>query len=64
MKDFLSPFSIIEEILKDLYCVLLMTDYSNYDYDFIVGNSKLVIDTRNATKGVKSGKEKIVRLGT
>ncbi len=40
-------------------CVLIATDHSAYDYDFIVQHSRLVIDTRNATKNVRSGREKI-----
>ncbi|PIS24290.1 MAG: UDP-N-acetyl-D-glucosamine dehydrogenase [bacterium (Candidatus Stahlbacteria) CG08_land_8_20_14_0_20_40_26] len=44
-------------------CTLIITDHSSYDYDFIVQNSKLVIDTRNATKMVKEGRDKIVLLG-
>ncbi len=40
-------------------CVLVATDHSAYDYDFIVEHSKLVLDTRNATKSVKRGREKI-----
>ena len=40
-------------------CVLIATDHTAYDYDFIVKHSKLVVDTRNATRGVKSGREKI-----
>jgi UDP-N-acetyl-D-glucosamine dehydrogenase len=40
-------------------CVLIATDHSAYDYDFIVQHSKLVLDTRNATKQVTQGREKI-----
>jgi UDP-N-acetyl-D-glucosamine dehydrogenase len=40
-------------------CVLIMTDHSDYDYNAIVTQSQLVVDSRNATKGIKS--EKIVR---
>jgi UDP-N-acetyl-D-glucosamine dehydrogenase len=40
-------------------CVLIMTDHSDYDYKAIVRESRLVVDSRNATKGIKS--EKIVR---
>jgi UDP-N-acetyl-D-glucosamine dehydrogenase len=40
-------------------CVLIMTDHSDYDYNAIVNQSKLVVDSRNATKGIKS--DKIVR---
>ncbi len=40
-------------------CVLIATGHSAYDYDFIVKHSRLIVDTRNATKNVKSGREKI-----
>jgi UDP-N-acetyl-D-glucosamine dehydrogenase len=40
-------------------CVLISTDHSMYDYDFIVANSRFVLDTRNATKNVRSGRDKI-----
>jgi UDP-N-acetyl-D-glucosamine dehydrogenase len=39
--------------------VVIVTDHSDYDYPRIVKESKLVVDTRNATKGIKS--ENIVR---
>jgi UDP-N-acetyl-D-glucosamine dehydrogenase len=40
-------------------CVLIVTDHSNYDYPQIVREAQLVVDTRNATKGIVS--PKIVR---
>jgi UDP-N-acetyl-D-glucosamine dehydrogenase len=40
-------------------CVVIATDHSAYDYDFIVQYSALVIDTRNATKNVTRGRDKI-----
>jgi len=39
--------------------VVIVTDHSSFDYKTIVEQSQLVIDTRNATKGIDS--EKIVR---
>jgi UDP-N-acetyl-D-glucosamine dehydrogenase len=39
--------------LKGYDCVLIATDHSCYDYRMIAANSKLVVDTRNATKGIK-----------
>jgi len=36
--------------------VLIITDHSDYDYARIVEESKLVVDTRNATKGIRSDK--------
>jgi UDP-N-acetyl-D-glucosamine dehydrogenase len=34
--------------------VLIVTDHSSYDYPAIVEQSQLVVDTRNATKGIKA----------
>jgi UDP-N-acetyl-D-glucosamine dehydrogenase len=45
--------------LKDLGqydCVLIVTDHSDYDYKRIVQESQLVVDTRNATRGIQSPK--------
>ena len=33
-------------------CVLIVTDHSTYDYRRIVAESRLVVDTRNATRGI------------
>jgi len=37
-------------------CVLIVTDHSDYDYRRIVEESQLVVDTRNATRGIASAK--------
>jgi UDP-N-acetyl-D-glucosamine dehydrogenase len=37
-------------------CVLIATDHSDYDYQCIVENSQLVVDTRNATRHLHSSK--------
>ncbi len=47
------------ENLEQYDCVLIITDHSDYNYQQIVQNSQLVVDSRNATKGIVS--EKIVR---
>jgi UDP-N-acetyl-D-glucosamine dehydrogenase len=47
------------ENLAQYDCVLIVTDHSDYDYGRIVRESQLVVDTRNATKGIHS--PKIVR---
>lgn len=47
--------------VKSYDCVLISTNHSDYDYPWIVKNARLVVDTRNATAGVKSGRGKIVK---
>ncbi|MFZ0294225.1 MAG: nucleotide sugar dehydrogenase [Candidatus Sulfotelmatobacter sp.] len=42
--------------LGDYDCVVIVTDHSDYDYRKIVGEAQLVVDTRNATKGIASPK--------
>jgi UDP-N-acetyl-D-glucosamine dehydrogenase len=37
-------------------CVLIVTDHSDYDYKRIVQEAQLVVDTRNATRGIQSPK--------
>lgn len=48
-------------MIKGYDVVLIATDHSDYDYDMIVQNAKLVVDTRNATKDVKKNRKKIVK---
>ena len=47
--------------LKRYDAVLISTDHSAYDYQFIVKNAQLVLDTRNATDKVRTGRKKIVK---
>jgi len=42
------------ENLGQYDCVLIVTDHSDYDYEQIVRESKLVVDSRNATKGISA----------
>jgi UDP-N-acetyl-D-glucosamine dehydrogenase len=41
-------------------CVVLVTDHTAFDRDAILAASKIVVDTRNAFKGLES--EKLFRL--
>ncbi len=42
--------------LGEYDCVLIVTDHSDYDYKRIVSEAMLVVDSRNATRGIKSDK--------
>lgn len=44
------------ENLEQYDCVLIVTDHSDYNYEEIVSKSQLVVDSRNATKGIRSPK--------
>ena len=49
------------ENLAKYDCILVSTDHTVYDFDFIVKHAQLVVDTRNASVNVSSGREKIVK---
>lgn len=48
-------------LLKRMDAVMIVTDHSRYDYAWIVKNSDLIIDTRNATQNVNINRHKIIR---
>ncbi len=50
-------------LLESMDCVVVTTDHSDYDYEMIVRHSKVVIDTRNATKAVRGRKAHVTVLG-
>lgn len=53
--------AITVEYLSSLDCLLVATNHSSYDWDFIVEHAPLIVDTRNATRDVTAGREKIHR---
>ena len=56
-----------EAALATADCVVIATNHSSYDWERIVQNATLVVDTRNATSQLPAGLEtraRIVRLGT
>jgi len=47
-------------MVKAADCVVIVTDHTGIDYGSVLSNAQLVVDTRNALKGIQS--DKIVRL--
>lgn len=58
--DYSQLRSVPLERIRQYDCVLIVTDHSAYDYDRIVREAQLVVDTRNATRNVTHHREKIV----
>ena len=50
-----------EETLKNYDAVLICTDHDDVNYEFIVKNSKLVIDTRNSTKDLNKEYDHVIK---
>ena len=40
------------DALRATDCVLIVTNHPGYNWDWVVRSSPLVVDTRNATKGI------------
>jgi UDP-N-acetyl-D-glucosamine dehydrogenase len=52
---------LTKTVLSSYDCVVIATDHSDYDGDFIARNSKLIIDTRNLIKNTEKYKDKVVK---
>ena len=50
------------ETLQNADCVVIATAHNSYDWKWVVENSRLVVDTRNATGGVPGPSGRLVRL--
>ena len=61
----LTSVALSDKELKSSDIVVITTDHTQFDYEFIVKNAPIVIDTRNATKKIvdETLRKKIVLLG-
>ncbi len=57
----LRSIDLTEEALRWSDCAVIVTDHSDYDWDWILQHAGLVVDTRNATAGV-GGRARVVEL--
>jgi len=58
----LKSVDLTDEVLSSADIVVIVTDHSGVDYGRVVHLSQRVFDTRNATKSVVEGREKIRKL--
>ena len=57
----LKSADLTAETISSMDCLLLATDHSAYDYQFILDHAKLIVDTRNAFNGLPGKAEKVVQ---
>lgn len=48
------------EYLQEQDCLLIVTDHSAYNWQWIASHAELIVDTRNATRAVTEHRERIV----
>ncbi|MFQ5652338.1 MAG: nucleotide sugar dehydrogenase [bacterium] len=53
-----------DELVRQADCVIITAAHTDYDMEAISKHARLIVDTRNATRGIRSGVNKIVRLGS
>ncbi len=54
--------TITTAVIKSVDCVVILTDHTIIDYNMIVQHADVVVDTRNATRSIQNGSEKIIKL--
>ncbi len=53
---------LTEESLQAADCVVISTAHSSYDWQWVLENTRLVMDTRNATGRLPTRSAKVVKL--
>ena len=53
---------LTERALAESDCVVIVTHHSAYDWEWIATHSRLIVDTRNALRGVSNPAARIVKL--
>ena len=51
-----------QDTLQTADCVVITTAHGSYDWERVAQSSRLLVDTRNATKGVAANLARIVKL--
>ena len=58
----MSSVHLDEGVMRASDCVVVITGHRSYDWQWVLNNSSLVVDTRNATRKVSSSNCLVVRL--
>ncbi|MCX6828082.1 MAG: nucleotide sugar dehydrogenase [candidate division Zixibacteria bacterium] len=60
--SYLHSTKLTPALMQKADMTVILTDHTTYDYQWVVDHSKLIFDTRNATKRVRTGRKKIYLL--
>lgn len=58
----MESIELTDQALEAADCVLILTAHSALNYEHVVEKAQIVVDARNATKGVQNNREKIVKI--
>lgn len=59
----LTSVELSPAVIQQQDCLIVITDHDAYDFAEILRWSKLVVDTRNSTKGLNQFSDKVIKLG-
>ncbi|HEM62065.1 MAG TPA: nucleotide sugar dehydrogenase [Chloroflexi bacterium] len=59
----LTSTPLTEQFVQNQDCVAIVAGHRSYDYQWIVDRAPVIVDTMNATRGVKADAGKIFRVG-
>jgi UDP-N-acetyl-D-glucosamine dehydrogenase len=54
--------SLDKEVLQASDCVIIATDHSNVNYEWVMAHAPLIVDTRNVAKHFSTGRAKVIKL--
>jgi UDP-N-acetyl-D-glucosamine dehydrogenase len=57
----LESVALSAEVLERSHAAVIVTDHSCIDYGFVLRHAPLVVDTRNATRHVTGGRDRVVK---
>jgi UDP-N-acetyl-D-glucosamine dehydrogenase len=58
----MASVSLDEPALQAADCVVITTAHKSYDWEWIAAHSRLIVDSRNALRGVQAGSARVVKL--
>lgn len=59
----MNSVNLTESVIQDADCVVVITNHSNVDYNYIAQHAKVIVDTRNACKNISvEYRNKIVKI--
>jgi len=58
----MQSMELTDQVLQQADCVVIVTDHSVYDWEWVAQNAGLIVDTRNALREVRAPRAKIVKL--
>jgi UDP-N-acetyl-D-glucosamine dehydrogenase len=61
-KRTLSSVELTAEEVAGADCVVIATDHTCFDYNWLINHAGCVVDARNATKDVRAGRDKITKI--